>query len=57
MLPSTLRNLHLSSKSIGDLSLEASLAPELPNTTEGTLTLASIFGTAATLKCLDQALV
>jgi hypothetical protein len=37
-------------------SLLEGVAPELPNTTEGTLTLASTYGTAATLKCLDQAL-
>jgi hypothetical protein len=37
-------------------SLLGGVAPELPNTTEGALTLASTFGTEATLKCLDQAL-
>jgi hypothetical protein len=37
-------------------SLLGGVAPELLNTTEGTLTLASTFGTAATLRCLDQAL-
>ena len=37
-------------------SLHGGVAPELPNTTEGTLTLASTFGTAAILKCLDRAL-
>jgi len=35
-------------------SLLVGVAPELPNTTEGTLTLASTFGIAGILKCLDQ---
>jgi hypothetical protein len=37
-------------------SLLGGVAPELPNTTESNLALATTFGTAATLKCLDQAL-